>query len=176
MIKTKKTFLKLLFAIVVLTQTIQAQQTATKSERNIHNYPGGGHAVTEVKNGSNQVEDVGIGTTWDIGRKSKSCGGFGLCKCTSITFEYSQRVALKKNAFNATININAENVLLSRIDQMHERIINKYFGGSQIILEEDFVIEDPEVLKKLHIESYTIKKGIYKLKYNKKIKMYETTF
>ncbi|MGZ9674708.1 hypothetical protein [Flavobacterium sp. GNP001] len=184
--KTKQTFLKILFAIILVTHTTQAQETA----RGIK-YSGpincgrvtcptcGGKTGTYKIIGNsnkNEVEDIGIGTTWDIGRRSRNCGGFGLCRLSSVTFEYSQRVKIKENSFNSFISINTENVLLSRVDQMSERIINKYFGGSQIILEEDFVIEDPEILKKLHLESYTIKKGVYKLKFNSKTKMYETTF
>lgn len=182
--KTTKTFFKLLFAIIVLTQTTQAQETAKgikdggpKNCGRVTCPTCGGNTGTFKTIGDsnkNEVEDVGIGTTWDIGRKSRSCGGFGLCKCSSISFEYSQRVKSNQNSFNSIISINAENVLLVRVDQMSERIINKYFGGSQIILDEDFVIDDKEVLKKLHLDSYTLKKGLYKFKFNLKTKMFET--
>ncbi|MFV8366900.1 hypothetical protein [Flavobacterium sp. XS1P27] len=184
--KTKQTFFKLLFAIIVLTQTTQAQETAKgikdlspKNCGRVTCPTCGGNTGTYKTIGNsnkNEVEDIGIGTTWDIGRRSRNCGGFGLCRCSSVTFEYSQRVKTKENSFNSIVSLNAENKLLSRVDQMSERIINKYFGGSQIIVEEDFVIEDPEILKKLHLESYIIKKGVYKLKFNSKTKIYETTF
>jgi hypothetical protein len=175
--KNTKTIINLLFAIIILTQTVQAQETAKKGKSLTMPLPDTYKGKTKsINQNSNEVEDVGIGTTWDIGRKSRNCGGFGLCKCSSITFEYSARKKTRENSFHSTISLNTDNVLLSRVDQLSERIINKYFGGSQIILEEDFIIDELDILKKLGIETYTIKKGTYKLKYNEKIRMYEVAF
>lgn len=185
--KTMKNLKKIILtAIIALCSyaTVNAQTTNSaktpppvqdwKNNRNIHQYPGGGHAVADIKNGTNEVEDVGIGTTWDIGRKSRSCGGFGLCKCSSISFEYSQRVKSNQNSFNSIINTTTEKRILFSVDKQNMLIINNYFKGEQLILDEDFVIDDKEVLKKLHLDSYTLKKGLYKFKFNLKTKMFET--
>jgi hypothetical protein len=50
-------------------------------------------------------------------------------------------------------------------------IIN-YFKGEQLILDEDFVI-DEEVLEKLHLDVYTLKKGLCKFKFNIKTSKFE---
>jgi hypothetical protein len=173
--KNTKKFFKLLFVIVVLTQSTQAQETTPKSsnDRNIHQYPGGGHAVTDLKNGTNEVEDIGVGTSWDIGRKSRNCGAFGLCRCSSISFEYSQRVKPNKNSFYSFIKITQDKKVFFSVDKENMLIISNYFKGEQLILDEDFIIDNQEVLKQLHLDSYTLKKGLYKFKFNIKTSKFE---
>lgn len=182
--KNTKTFFKLLFAIIVLTQTTQAQETAKgikdggpKNCGRVTCPTCGGNTGTFKTIGDsnkNEVEDIGIGTTWDIGRRKLSCGGFGLCRCSSVSFELSGKVKSNKNSFNSIINTTTEKRILFSVDKQNMLIINNYFKGEQLILDEDFVIDDKEVLKKLHLDSYTLKKGLYKFKFNLKTKMFET--
>ncbi|HCQ12323.1 MAG TPA: hypothetical protein DIU01_03495 [Flavobacterium sp.] len=164
-----------------MTQTTQAQQTA----KNLFYLPmpsrplcpicDGGNAKSKAicHHNLNKVEDIGVGTSWDIGRKSRNCGAFGLCRCSSITFEYSQRVKSNKNSFNSTISLTTEKRVLFSVDKENMLIISNYFKGEQLILDEDFVIDDKEVLSKLHLESYTLKKGLYKFKFNIKSSKFE---
>jgi hypothetical protein len=78
---TKQTFFKLLFAIILLTQTTQAQESARgikdEDPKNCGRVTcptcGGNRGTFKTIGDSNknEVDDIGVGTSWDIGRKSR---------------------------------------------------------------------------------------------------------
>jgi hypothetical protein len=109
--------------------------------------------------------DISIGIKLEIGRKSRNCKGFGICKFTvTISIKPSFKAfAAKSGGLRLEMTNDAYNEL------------RDYFDGDIIIIEEDFEVGS-DVTKKLDLgNGYTIKKGEYRITLNENNK-YEVTF
>ncbi len=125
-----------------------------------------------------QTAKFGIGTTWEIGRKSRNCDGFGICRLKEVVIHIGETGADDpgKTNFHSDVYINPKTGLLDiKIDDFNMNKIKAYFGDNLLILEEDCVIDDQNLLDSLSVKGYTLKKGIYKFVLNKETSLYETS-
>lgn len=120
-----------------------------------------GNAQKTSSDTQNQTSKIYI----EIGRKSKDCGGFGICKFT-IDLEIEDILAII-NAFktsNDGLNINFTKEFYNK----NERFLNTGF----FILDEDFVIDKETSLKLGFKYPKTLKKGKYTIKLDSKTNSY----
>lgn len=123
-----------------------------------------------------QTSKFGIGTTWAIGRKSKNCDGLGICKLTHVTIHIGDDGSddSGKGIFHSDVLINPKTGLLDlKIDDFNMNKIKSVFGDTILTLEEDFIVDDQELLNSLGVKNYTLKKGTYKFTFNKETSLYE---
>lgn len=109
----------------------------------------------------NQTSKIHI----EFGRKSKDCGGFGICKFT-IDLEIEDILAII-NAFktsNDGLNINFTKEFYSK----NERFLNSGF----LTLEEDYIMDKETSLKLGFKYPKTLKKGKYAIKLDSKTNSY----
>jgi len=120
-----------------------------------------GYAQKTNSDSQNQTSKIHI----EFGRKSKDCGGFGICKFT-IDLEIEDVLAII-NAFRT--NDNGVNLNLTK-DFYNKN--EKHLKNGFLILEEDFVIEKSTSLKLGFKDSKTLKKGRYAVKFDPKSNTY----
>ena len=115
--------------------------------------------VNEV-NLNNQLKDIHI----QFGRKSKDCGGFGICVFT-IDITIDDIIDLIQVIFkNKSLEIS-----------LNEKIYNKNkskFIDNQIVLEEDFIVDLTTSKALGYSKNIILKAGKYTLNYDQKTKKY----
>jgi hypothetical protein len=116
-----------------------------------------------------------VEVTFEIGRKSKGCEGFGICKVTKVKIkieEISLKSRTNTKTFNGTISSVKGKLLLS-INKDEANIVKEYFNGIQLIIEEEYLVDDREVLKDLGVSNITVGVGTYNFKFNENNQTYE---
>ena len=112
--------------------------------------------------------DGSISTTWTIGRKSKNCHRFGICKLEKVTITIAEGdVPNSDGDFYGKVSNNGKKQIELVVDSNNIERIKKAFGGESLILEEDFTIDDVDLLKQLGLDKYTLKSGTYNFEYDK---------
>lgn len=123
----------------------------------------------------NYPADGSVEVTLKIGRKSRGCLGIGICKVEKVKIKI-ENISLRQQSEDKIIKIKISNVgdkLLFSFDKENSKIIEENFKGYQLTLEEDYTVDDLDVLKDLSKDKIVIKKGVYKLNYNSKNNNYE---
>ncbi len=108
---------------------------------------------------------IKISVVLDIGRKSRNCRGFGICKVT-ITIELKGNQNLDFNEVNGILTNETKGkvTLVVPYDKTNKsKFVKETLSKEYFLVEEDFVMPD-DVLKKLELTGkYVIKKGKYKI-------------
>lgn len=103
----------------------------------------------------NQVSKIHI----EFGRKSKDCGGFGICKFTiDITFDELLDIIKAFRTSDNGINLN----FTKEFYEKNSRILQSGF----LVLEEDFIIDQTTSSELGFRERKTLKAGNYKVKFD----------
>jgi hypothetical protein len=98
----------------------------------------------------NDAIPITITINLELGRKSRDCGGFGICKA-SIDIELDLVGGMSDDGGNVVLTFDKAN---------YERQMNNQFKGNQFTLEEDFAF-DANIARALGQSSITAKKGTY---------------
>ena len=119
----------------------------------------------------------GGGISFGIGRNSRNCGGFGICKINSVSVIIEDHTITWTNQ-NKTVNCSYGTVDKDNFYfYFNENIIDELVqiqGGYNLKLEENFVFEDSRITDKMKIESnFQITEGSYPIVYDNEIKMYK---
>ncbi len=93
---------------------------------------------------------ITISINLELGRKSKGCSGFGICKAT-IDIELG---------LSGGMSDDGTNVILTFDNANYEKQMNNQFKGNQFILEEDFTF-DASIAQALSKPTITVRKGTY---------------
>jgi len=95
-----------------------------------------------------------IQITLDIGRKSRKCLGFGVCRA-------SVKIGAERRSFVGNVKIINPNKFILYVDEENmSKIVNGY-GEQHLILEEDFTLDYEEIVTLNLAENFTIGEGIY---------------
>lgn len=121
------------------------------------------------------IDSGSVTTVWTIGRKSKSCGGIGICKLTKVKVkvESIEATVYGNRMFAAGVNVLDPNRFILQVDEENMRDIVKEFGGKYLTLEEDLTISAENSAELGLSENFIIKKGIYDLLLNESNGLYE---
>jgi len=125
---------------------------------------------SEITNDYLEINENPVkGIILTIGKKSKQCSGFGICKL-EITITWDELLnffkAQKSPKGKLAIRFGSE-----AYNHNKSKLLNDYF-----VLEEDFKL-DTQVAQELGFKKgYTIKKGKYKVTYDSKTRTYNTIF
>ena len=130
--------------------------------------------ISIEKQSKKEVQQIKeVSTTWTIGRKSRNCHRIGICKLEKVKITIAEGdVPDNGGDYYCKVSNNGSGQLKLVVDSNNMEIIKKGFGGEYLILEEDFTIEDADLLKELGLESYTIKTGTYDFQYDKETSKY----
>jgi hypothetical protein len=99
-----------------------------------------------------------IGLEFTIGRASRDCAGFSVCK-VKVTVGWELRVA---NGGAGYGQVGADGRLQLEVlkSTMTDETNARYFTGGSFLVEEAYTL-DPDVAQQLQVSSYTIKTGSY---------------
>jgi hypothetical protein len=106
-----------------------------------------------------------INISFEFGKRSCDCCGFGLCNFYAIinwnANNPDNSTALSDNAANGSIIAESNKLTLTFYKvSMSALTIKKYFGSGYFIVEENLILSN-DLCSKLEISNYTIKKGRY---------------
>ncbi|WP_295203783.1 hypothetical protein [uncultured Chryseobacterium sp.] len=127
---------------------------------------------------SDEYGGIGSGsvtTVWTIGRKSRECGGIGICKLTKVKvkIESIEATVYGNRMFAAGVKVVDPNRFILQVDEENMLDIVKEFGGKHLILEEDLTISAESAEELGLSENFIIKKGIYDFLKNESNGFYE---
>lgn len=88
----------------------------------------------------NTNRNVGVGTVWTIGRKSKNCHRLGICKLDKIIINVnkSQRVLEDNEVFSNIVFYNGSPFIISMLD----RELDPTIYDTNLYIDEDLIDED----------------------------------
>jgi hypothetical protein len=124
---------------------------------------------------NNPIADGSVEVTLKIGRKSRGCAGFGICKVEKVKVvikNLSLRQQSEEKLVKAKLSSINGKIILS-VDEENLNIVKENFKDMQLVIEESYEIEDAEILKELSVERISIKEGVYKFTQNVKNSNYE---
>ncbi|WP_296151165.1 hypothetical protein [uncultured Flavobacterium sp.] len=104
---------------------------------------------------------------WTYGRKSRSCHGFGICKTekVKVKIEPLPEVTII-GASSARASAPAPDQLHLEFDESDTRSIINGYGGTVLLIEEDFEMER-EITSTIGLRSgFVIRAGRYPLRFN----------
>jgi len=114
--------------------------------------------ATGVSPKGNAAAAIRISITITIGRASKGCRGFGICK---ISIGASKAIA-KERSVNAELSAAADGKLqLTLLDKAPEE-------GRTLFIDQDIPLS-PEIARKLGVKNGTIQRGEYAFSGNKSL-------
>ena len=129
--------------------------------------------------GVNAVSGGTVKTKWTLGRKSKNCRGFGICKLkevgVEIKFKFDAPQPLEQ-AFTSKFEQVSPVQFQLLLDQANADYIQSEYGGAFFLLEESFVFTPQESAQLNLIQGFTIAPGLYNLQFNPVTTLYEVTF
>src|SRR5690554_434215 len=116
-----------------------------------------------------KIKEAGVEATFEIGRNSRDCGGFGICTKKPVKVKVTIKVE-NQRAFNSNLGMTEDGKLLMVVDEDNIRVIEAQMKSKKLIIEEDFILEERE----LGIDRYIIKVGEYKFEFDEDSKKYYT--
>lgn len=106
-----------------------------------------------------------VTVTWGIGRLSRNCFGLGICRMKKIKATYVITVTIPVDKadgdFFSQVSMTSDGKMKIEVDKENLKILEDKFGSKKIVLEEDFKVNDQDLLNALNISAYTLKTGEY---------------
>jgi hypothetical protein len=133
-----------------------------------------------------RIKEAGIKTYWSIGRKSRNCEGFGICKLKKVVGYVKFRTNIQ-NRKQQDLSNNRETDLEAYVvasefpdefyffvDSENLALIKNYFGKESLILDEDFILTKQETLELELKDNFVMKIGTYNFTYDESTGLYQT--
>lgn len=118
----------------------------------------------------NESSGPKIGGVWYIGRKTKNCAsGLGICKLKEITLTFPPIVVTipVNNQFVSTVDVINPNEFVAEIDEETKNQFVDFYGGSYLVLKEDFIMDSKNSSAFGLANNFTISAGVYNFEQTK---------
>lgn len=109
-----------------------------------------------------------IKAKWRLGRKSKNCFGFGICKLDEVKAKIERvEITIYENKSLGSYLVKEDNETIRlEINKEYLQKINDEFGGDFLILEEDFTLDRDDCNFIEISNDFTLKAGTYNFEEN----------
>lgn len=116
-----------------------------------------------------------VSVHWEIGRKSRDCDGFGICRYVKtvvtinpISVDLGQ--LRQTNTFYGNAHKLDENQMLVILDPTSREYINEYFGSNNLIFEEDTEFDFSDL--GIGFDNFIVKANTIPILYDEETKQY----